>query len=294
MIPIDKFKGLGVALVTPFLQDGNIDFFALKNLVNNLISNNVDYLVILGTTAETPTLTSDEKQAIVQTVIEATAGRVPLLLGAGSRSTKDVLHQIEMFSNSGLDAVLSVTPYYNKPSQEGLYQHYREIANHSPLPIILYTVFSRTSCNLEAETTLRLAELDNIIGVKEASGNMNQIMRIIKHKPKDFLVISGDDAITLPLLSIGADGLISVVANAFPKEIAMMVHLGLNQHFDEARYYHNMLLDIVQACFKEGSPAGVKACLAAQQKILHSLRLPLTPVSEQLQQYMYSLMKQIK
>ena len=294
MIQIDKFKGLGVALVTPFLQDGNIDFPALKNLVNHLINNKVDYLVILGTTAETPTLTVEEKKDVVKTVVDVTDGRIPLLIGLGGPSTKDVIYQIETFADTGVDVILSVTPYYNRPSQEGLFLHYKEIALHSPLPVILYTVSSRAACNLEPETTLRLAELDNIIGVKEASGNINQIMRIIKHKPDNFLVISGDDAITLPLLAIGINGLISVVANAYPKEIAEMVHLGMKQHFDKALHYHNMMLDIVQACFKEGSPAGVKAFLAAQHRISYYLRLPLTPVSDQLQKYIHSLMKKVK
>ncbi|MEG1556373.1 MAG: 4-hydroxy-tetrahydrodipicolinate synthase, partial [Bacteroidales bacterium] len=187
---------------------------------------------------------------------------------------------------TGISAILSVTPYYNRPSQEGLYEHYMEIGRHSPLPVILYNVRSRTACNLDAETTLKLAyDCQNIIGIKEASGNMNQIMKVVKHKPQDFLVISGDDAITLPLMAAGIDGLISVVANAYPKEVAQMIHLAMQDHFADARNIHHHLLDITQACFKEGNPAGVKTFLAIQGKIGYHLRLPLTRVSTELQKY---------
>ncbi len=288
MITTD-LKGLGVALVTPFDKEGNIDFVNLKQLVQHTINQGVDYLVALGTTAETPTLTHDEAKEVLRVIVETNNNRLPIMLGLGGTSTKEVVDKLTSWDLTGVSAILSVTPYYNRPSQEGLYEHYKTIAYHSPLPIMLYTVRSRTACNLEPETTLRLAELNNIIGIKEASGNMNQIMKLIKHKPKDFLVISGDDAITLPLLCVGIDGLISVVANAFPKECAEMVHLAMKGKFEEARTYHNQLLDITQACFKEGSPAGVKALLAIQNMIDYNLRLPLTRISVEHQQYMKQL-----
>lgn len=289
-----KFKGLGVAVVTPFLQNGDIDFENLERLVDHLIINGVNYLLALGTTSETPTLSEKEKQQIVRTIVRTNKGRVPILMGLGGPCTNDILRHLENDDFTGIDAILSVTPYYNRPSQTGLYEHYCEIAFRSPLPIILYNVGPRTACNLEPETTLQLAnDCEKIIGIKEASGNMNQIMRLIKHKPKDFLVISGDDAITLPLLAVGIDGLISVVANAFPKAVAEMVQLGLNEQFSEALIRHNELIDITQACFKEGNPAGIKAVLTLQGKINYYLRLPLTRVSSELQNQLNELIKPI-
>lgn len=284
-------KGLGVALITPFTRQGEVDYECLSRLVEDLIENRVDYLVALGTTSETPTMSADEKQKIVRTVVKTAAGRVPVVMGCGGPSTQSVIEQIQQADLDGVSAILSVTPYYNRPSQAGLKEHYRLIADHSPLPIILYNVWTRTSCNIDADTTLWLAnECENIIGIKEASGNINQIMRVVKHRPENFLVISGDDAITLPLLAIGVDGLISVVANAFPSEISKMVNLGMNNRFVEARAIHQKMLDITQACFKEGNPAGIKAVLALQEKIEYYLRLPLTRVSEQHQQYIKSLL----
>lgn len=285
-----KFKGTGVAVVTPFLQNGDIDFYNLEKLVDDLITNGVDYLLALGTTSETPTLTAKEKKEVVKTIVKTTSGRVPILMGLGGPCTNDILCHFEQDDFTGVDAILSVTPYYNRPSQSGLYEHYCEIAFHSPLPIILYNVGARTACNLEPETTLRLAkDCEKIIGIKEASGNMNQIMKIIRHKPENFLVISGDDAVTLPLLAVGADGLISVVANAFPKTVSEMVRYGLNGKFREALICHNSLLDITQACFKEGNPAGIKAVLALQNKINYYLRLPLTRISAELQNQLKEL-----
>ncbi len=284
-------KGLGVALITPFTQQGEVDYECLSRLVEDLIQNRVDYLVTLGTTSETPTMSADEKQKIVRTVVKTAAGRVPVVMGCGGPSTQNVIEQIQQADLDGVSAILSVTPYYNRPSQAGLKEHYCAIANHSSLPIILYNVWARTSCNIDADTTLWLAnECENIIGIKEASGNINQIMRVVKHRPENFLVISGDDAITLPLLAIGVDGLISVVANAFPAEISKMVNLGMNNRFVEARAIHQKMLDITQACFREGNPAGIKAVLALQEKIDYYLRLPLTRVSEQHQQYIKSLL----
>jgi len=286
---MNPYNGLGVAIVTPFLQNGDVDYNCLKQLVNHFINSSVDYLVALGTTSESPTLTDEEKHKIVHTVVETNQNRVPIIVGMGGTSTHHIVQQFKTFDFSGVSAILSVTPYYNKPTQNGLFEHFQELAYHAPLPIILYNVGSRTGCNLEPETTLKLAENKNIIGIKEASGVMNQIMYLIKHKPEDFLIISGDDAITLPLMAVGANGLISVVANAFPSEIAQMVHLAQEGNFKEAAIIHNNLLDITQACFKEGSPAGVKAFLAIQNRLEYYLRLPLTRVSAEHQEYIKGL-----
>jgi len=285
MITTDKLKGLGVAMITPFTQEGAIDENALIRLTHDLIENGVDYLVLLGTTAETPTLNHQERDFVIKTVVREAQKRVPVIVGIASYSTQEVIDTIHSTNFDGIDAILSVTPYYNKPSQEGLYQHFKVISETSPVPVILYTIKSRTMVNMEPETTLRLAQLPNIIGVKEASGNLNQIMKIIKHKPEDFVVISGDDAITLPLLAVGIDGLISVVANAYPKQMAEMVHNAMNNQFDQAKVIHNQVLDITQACFKEGSPSGIKALMSIQNKIENVLRLPLMPVSDSLYQF---------
>ena len=281
---INRLKGLGVAVITPFLQNGEIDFISLEKIVDDLILNEVDYLVALGTTSESPTLSDEEKKNVVKTIVKVTDARVPVVMGLGGPSTHDIVYKMTHDDFTGIDAILSVTPYYNRPSQDGLYEHYKELAYFSPLPVIMYNIFSRTSCNLEPETTLRIAnDFDKIIGVKEASGNMNQIMKLIKHKPDNFLVISGDDAVTLPLMAAGIDGVISVVANAYPQKMADMVHLAFENRFVEALTHHLDLLDITQACFKEGSPAGIKAVMAIQGKIEYYLRLPLTRVSQPLQ-----------
>jgi len=291
MILKDALKGVGVAMVTPFLDNKQIDIENLKRLTRQLIDNNVDYLVLLGTTGETPTITLEEKNQIIRTVVAENNLRVPIIVGIGGYSTQEVVENFECIDFDGVNAILSITPYYNKPSQEGLFQHFKVISDHSPLPVILYTIFSRTNCNLEPETTLRLAQIPNIIGIKEASGNMNQIMYLLKHKPSDFLVISGDDAVTLPLMAVGMSGLISVVANAYPKEVANMVHLAQEGKFDQAKVIHEEMLDITQACFKEGSPSGIKAFLSLQNKLKNNLRLPLTPVSESHFQYIKSIFK---
>lgn len=289
-----NLRGLGVALVTPFNREGEVDYARLRQLVDDVIQHKANYVVALGTTSESPTLTQQEKHDVVRTVVETVAGRVPVIMGCGGPSTRVVIDKLTHADLSGISAILSVTPYYNLPSQEGLKEHYREIAYRSPLPIILYNVWKRTSCNIEADTTLFLAnEYDNIIGIKEASGNMNQIMKVVKHRPVGFWVISSDDAITLPLLAAGVDGLISVVANAFPAEVSQMVNLGLNNRFPEARKLHEKLLDITQACFKEGNPAGIKAVLALQEKLEYYLRLPLVRVSGEHQQYIKNLMENL-
>lgn len=283
----NRLKGLGVALVTPFKLTGEIDFENLKRLVDDIIDNGVDYVVALGTTSESPTLTEEEKQAVLATIVEAVNHRVPVVMGLGGPSTYDILRKFDKLDFTGVDAVLSVTPYYNRPSQEGLYEHYKLLAEHSPRPIILYNVGSRTSCNIEAETTLRLAaDCSNIVGIKEASGQMGQIMKVAKHAPADFLVTSGDDALTLPLIAAGVQGVISVVANAFPKLMSEMVSYALSGDFASALQRHYELLDWTQMCFKEGNPAGIKACLSLQGKIDYNLRLPLTPVSDGLMQMM--------
>ena len=289
---IDKFKGLGIAVVTPFSVDGKVDFDSLEKLVDHLIRNKVDYLLALGTTSEYPTMSKAERLDIVRCIASVNAGRLPILMGLGGPSTQSILANIKDACKLPIDAILSVTPYYNKPSQLGLIEHYKAVAKNSPLPVILYNVPGRTSCNMLAETTIRIAESNpNVIGIKEASGNVKQILYLLNHKPKDFLVISGDDLITLPLMAAGMDGLISVLGNAYPAETANMVHLAMNDQFIKARLYHDKLFDISQACFKEGNPSGIKAILAAQGKIKNVLRLPLVPVSDNLSNEIHKLVQ---
>ena len=247
---INKLKGTGVALVTPFHKDGNIDFKSFKKLVDRCIDQKVEYLVPLGTTGESVTLSSDERKAVLDFVVEVTEKRVPVVLGLGGNNTREVVQTIEETDFNGVDAILSVSPYYNRPSQRGIFQHYKTIANASPVPMILYNVPTRTGSNIDAETTLELAhESKNIIGIKEASGNLEKIMRIIKNKPKDFLVISGDDSITLPIIACGGDGVISVIANAMPKDFSEMVRSALDGNFDKARRLHYKLMEITHAIF---------------------------------------------
>ncbi len=277
-----KFIGTGVALVTPFKNDNSVDFDALGRLVEYLISNGVNYLVSLGTTGEPPTLSREEKVAVVKFVKHSINKRVPLVLGIGGNSTNEMISQFKETDFSDIDAILSVTPYYNKPNQRGLYAHYKALAQVSPLPIIMYNVPGRTGINLAAETVVTLAKEEaKLIAVKEASGNFEQIMQILKHKPEQFLVISGDDGITLPLISLGVSGVISVVANAFPKHFSTMVNLCLSGNFEEARKIHYQLIDITNSLFVEGSPAGVKAALSILGIVKNYLRLPLVPVTEQ-------------
>ncbi len=273
-----KLVGMGVALVTPFKEDETIDFDALKKIIEHQIKNGTDYLVVCGTTAETPTLTGEEKEEIKQFVAEITNGRIPLVYGIGGNNTREVVHKLQTTDLTAYDAILSVTPYYNKPSQEGLYQHYAAIAKASPLPVILYNVPGRTGVNMTADTTLRLAnEFSNICAVKEASGNFSQIDQIIKNKPTDFLVISGDDGITFPLITLGAVGVISVIGNAFPKEFSRMVRLALQGDYDKARQIHYSFTELIELLFVEGNPAGVKSMLALMGMIENKLRLPLVP-----------------
>jgi len=278
-----NFKGTGVAVVTPFTSAKEVDYPALKKIINNLIDNKVDYLVMLGTTGESVTLTKEEKKKITDTARETIAGRAGFVLGIGGNYTDEILRTIKETDISGIDAILSVSPYYNKPSQKGIYQHYKAISEASPLPIILYNVPSRTMSNISAETTLQLAnDCKNIIGVKEASGNFEQCMIIIKNKPSGFMVISGDDIITLPLISLGMDGVISVIANAYPLEFSNMVRTALEGDFKEAARLHYLLFTVMQHIYLEGNPAGIKALLHTKGFCENVLRLPLCPVSEAL------------
>jgi 4-hydroxy-tetrahydrodipicolinate synthase len=274
----NKLTGMGVALITPFKSDESVDFDALARLVEYQIKNGTDYLVVLGTTAETPTLTEQEKEDVTRFVIQCAAKRIPIVLGVGGNNTKAVVEKLKTTDFNGIDAILSVTPYYNKPSQEGIYQHYAAIAKASPLPIVLYNVPGRTGVNMLAETTLRLAkEFNNICAIKEASGNFSQIDDIIKNKPADFMVISGDDGITFPLITLGAVGVISVIGNAFPSEFSRMVRLGLQGDYKSARLIHHHFNELIQLLFVEGNPAGVKSMLAVMGFIDNTLRLPLVP-----------------
>ena len=269
---------MGVALITPFKSDKTIDFDAFARLLEYQIKNGVDYMVVLGTTAETPTLTADERKQVRKFVAERVAGRVPLVLGIGGNNTMGVIDEIQHTDLTPFSAILSVVPYYNKPSQEGIYQHYKAIVESSPLPIILYNVPGRTGVNMTAETTLKLAkEFPNIIGVKEASGNISQMDDIIKNKPEDFMVISGDDGITFPLITLGAVGVISVIGNAFPREFSRMVRLALHGDYNRALLIHHRFTELFSLLFVDGNPAGVKCLLHAMGFIENELRLPLVP-----------------
>lgn len=289
----NKLTGTGVALVTPFHTDGSIDFKSFKKLINNLISNKVDYVVPMGTTGESVTLSKDEKQAIFDFTLETVDGRVPVIAGVGGNNTREVCDYLNHFDKKGFTAILSVAPYYNKPNQEGHYQHYKMVAEHSPLPIILYNVPGRTGANMTAETTLRLAhDFKNIIAVKEASGNIDQMMSILKHKPKNFQLISGDDGITLPLVALGAVGVISVVANAWPKDYAQMVRYALAGDFEKARKLHYKLTDIINLLFADGSPGGIKTVLKLKGICGDTVRLPLVAPSDAVQKKLKAAVEQ--
>ena len=273
-----NLKGMGVALITPFKDDESIDFDALSKLIEYQIQNGIDYLVVLGTTAETPTLTEQEKNEVLSFVIERVKERVPIVLGLGGNNTRGIVERLKTESFQGVDAILSVVPYYNKPSQEGIYQHYKAIASATKLPVILYNVPGRTGVNMTAETTLRLArEYDNIVAIKEASGNITQMDDIIKNKPKDFMVISGDDGITFPLITLGAVGVISVIGNAFPREFSRMVRLALEGDYANALLIHHKFTELFELLFVDGNPAGVKSILSSMGYIRNRLRLPLVP-----------------
>ena len=276
-----KLKGTGVAIVTPFRKDSSIDFLSLEKLLKHLLDNGVDYLVVLGTTGESATLNKEEKKALLNFVIEFAGGKVPIIAGFGGNNTNEVISSIKHYNFTGIDAILSVSPAYNKPTQKGIYEHYKAIAAISPRPIILYNVPGRTSSNMTAETTLKLAnDFENIIAVKEASGDFEQIMTIVKNKPEDFMVISGDDLLTLPLISVGVDGVISVAANAFPAEFTAIVNAALEGKYKDALVYQHKLLEIMNTLFVDGNPGGVKAALKIQDITQEHLRLPLVPINK--------------
>jgi 4-hydroxy-tetrahydrodipicolinate synthase len=276
-----NFTGTGVAIVTPFTTKGVVDFTALTRLIEHLIKGRVEYIVVLGTTGETATLSKEEKKQVIEHVIKTTKKRIPLVLGLGGNNTSEIVEQLLNNNLSDFDAILSVSPYYNKPSQEGIYQHYKAIAKASPLPIILYNVPGRTGSNITWETTIRLAnEFKNIIAIKEASGNIEQCMKIIKHRPDNFLIISGDDNLTLPLIACGADGVISVVANAYPKDFSDMVRHALIHDIKTAQKLHYKLMEITEQLFVDGNPGGVKAVLAQKKITQPAVRLPLVEPNE--------------
>lgn len=291
---LDQFKGLGVAMVTPFNADKSIDFEGLEKLTNFLIEGGVDYLVVQGTTGESPVLSQAEKQDVLNRVCMVNNGRVPVVFGIGGNNTAHIIASFSEFDLSNVDGILSASPYYNKPTQEGIYQHYKAIANATDLPIILYNVPGRTASNVLPETTLRLAnDCKNVVAVKEASGSMEQIMEIIQNKPKDFLVISGDDAITLPIIAAGGDGVISVIGNGFPSQFSDMVHAAMKDEMAKAREAHYELLPIVKHLFSEGNPGGIKEVLAYLNICGNHLRLPLVNVSGATQNKLVELARNI-
>ena len=269
---------MGVALITPFKTDGSVDYPALTRMVDHLLTNGADFLCVLGTTAETPTLTTEEKNEIKRIVVERVNGQIPIMLGCGGNNTQAIIDSLKTDDFTGIDAILSVVPYYNKPSQEGIYQHYKAIAESTDLPIVLYNVPGRTGVNMTAETTLRIArDFKNVIAIKEASGNITQMDDIIKNKPENFDVISGDDGITFPLITLGAVGVISVIGNAFPKEFSRMTRLALQGDYANALKIHHSFTELFSLLFVDGNPAGVKAMLNAMGMIENRLRLPLVP-----------------
>ena len=289
---MNKFGGVGVAIVTPFNVNGDVDYVGLQKLVNHLISGGVDYLVVQGTTGESPVITASEKRKILDLVIEVNEKRLPIVYGLGGNNTLNVCNAIKKMDLSGVDGLLSVSPYYNKPSQIGLFQHYKMVAEVSEIPVILYNVPSRTGGNVIAETTLKISEeIKGVVAVKEASGDLQQISQIIQHKPSHFEVISGDDVLTLPILALGGQGVISVVANAFPKSFKNMVHKALNGDFESARKSHFELLDIMNLLFLEGNPAGVKEALNHLGLCDSHVRMPLTNVSRGTSELILNAMK---
>ena len=286
----DIFKGLGVALVTPFMENGAVDFAAVARIVDNLVEGGVDYILVLGTTGETPTLTTDERKALIRFVRERVAGRVPLMVGVGGNCTIDVVNTLRKWDLSGYDAILSVNPYYNKPNQEGLYQHFKAIAEASPLPIMLYNIPGRTGVNMTPETIARIAnDCSNVIGVKEASGDLAQMERVKELTPNNFLLVSGDDGLTVEVIKRGGVGVISVLANAYPAETAEVVKLALNGEIAEAEQKLSALDEIISALFEEGNPVGVKTVLYLKGVSTNTMRLPLVPGSVALQEKMKKL-----
>lgn len=292
---IKKLKGTGTAIVTPFHREGNIDFNSFEGLINYQIENGVNYIVFLGTTGEAVTLSDDERNAVMNFAVEIVDGRVPVVIGIGGNNTRQIIDVMHNVSFDDIDAVLSVSPYYNKPQPNGQFYHYKEIAAVCPVPIIMYNVPGRTASNIDAETTLRIAhEISNVVAVKEASKDLEQCARIIKDKPEDFLVISGNDELTLPFMALGGDGVISVIANAFPKEFSEMVRLCLDNRFDKAREVHLQLLDVIQAIYEDGSPSGVKAVLSMKGLCKNAVRLPLVKINKSLSMRISKLLERFE
>ena len=280
---IKSLRGTGVAMITPFKKDGAIDFPALGRLTEHLIKGGCEYLVPLGTTGESATMNLKEKNSVLEFIKEKNNGRLPIVLGLGGNNTLEVINEFRNFNFKGISAILSVSPAYNKPTQDGIYQHYKKIAGESPVPVIIYNVPGRTASNITAVTSLKLAhQVKNIIGIKEASGNVEQCMFIIKDKPEDFLVISGDDSLTLPLIGAGADGVISVIANVYPKQFSEMVRKALLNNFPKAQELHYQLLKLIPLLFSEGNPAGIKSALSTKKICDLYVRLPLVAASKKL------------
>ncbi|MFO8235655.1 MAG: 4-hydroxy-tetrahydrodipicolinate synthase [Bacteroidales bacterium] len=289
-----QFIGTGVAVTTPFTKNKAVDFASLKQHISYLLQNGIDYFVVMGTTGESVTLNEDEKKEVLNTFIETNKGQIPIVLGLGGNDTQAVVKKTEKTDLSKVDAILSVAPYYNKPSQKGLYEHFKAVSKASPVPVILYNVPGRTGVNISAETIVKLArDFENIVAVKEASGDFTQVMHIIQDKPDDFQVVSGEDGITLPLLSIGVSGVISVAANAFPKEFSTMVNYALKNDIQSAKEIHYKLLAIIEKLFAEGNPSGIKCALSLKKIIGNNLRLPLVPVSKELEKDLKKLIGNI-
>lgn len=289
------FKGLGIALVTPFDENGNVDYMALKRLVDYQLNNGADFFCILATTGETPCLTPEEKLKIKNSIVEIINGRVPILMGFGGNNTVAITSELRNADLRGVDGILSVCPYYNKPSQEGLFQHFKAISEHSPVPVVLYNVPGRTGVNLKAETTIKLASTcENIVAVKEASGSLEQVDEIIKGKPERFDVLSGDDALTFSMIASGAAGAISVIGNALPKEVSRMIRLEMNGEYEPARKIHHNFTELYSLLFVDGNPAGVKALLHEMGYIKNVLRLPLVPTRLTTLQRITAILKEMK
>ena len=289
------FHGLGIALVTPFKQNGEIDYDALERLIEYQIENGADFFTILATTGESPCLSAEEKNELTKTIVKIVGGRVPILKYCGGNYTAAVVEEIRQTDWKGIDGILSICPYYNKPSQEGLYQHFKAIAEVSPLPIVLYNVPGRTGVNMKAETTVRIAtDFPNVVAIKEAAGSLEQVDEIIKNKPKHFEVISGDDALTFPMIASGAAGVISVIGNALPKEFSRMIRLEFNGEYDVARIIHHQFTELYKLLFVDGNPAGCKALLNDMGMIENVLRLPLVPTRIETKQKMNDILKKMR
>ena len=289
------FHGLGIALVTPFKLNGEIDYDALEKLIEYQLENGADFFTILATTGECPCLSAEEKEKLTETIISVVSGRAPILKYCGGNNTAAVVEEIKQTNWKGIDGILSICPYYNKPSQEGLYQHFKAIAETSSLPIVLYNVPGRTGVNMKAETTVRIAnDFPNIVAIKEAAGSLEQVDEIIKNKPKHFEVISGDDALTFPMIASGAVGVISVIGNAQPKEFSRMIRLEFNGEYDAARIIHHQFTELYKLLFVDGNPAGCKALLNDMGMIENVLRLPLVPTTITTKQKMADILKELR